>query len=114
MIIDSSLTTPVMTFGGSALCGFFCGYALKKILKWLIVIAGVIVGVIFLAIQYLISRGYIHGTVDWTKLGTHMANYGQHLLTQVNLAGAPNILGTFGIPLTGGLAIGVAAGLAKG
>jgi len=109
----TALTGSITTFAGSTLCGFLCGYALRKILKWLIIIAGVIIGVIFIVIQYLVSRGFIHGTVDWTKLGNHAANYGQHILTQVNLTSAHSILGTLGIPVTSGLGIGLLAGFLK-
>jgi uncharacterized membrane protein (Fun14 family) len=111
----TGLTGPIATFAGSTLCGFLCGYALRKILKWLIIIAGVIIGVIFISIQYLVSRGYIHGIVDWTKLGNHAANYGQHILTQVNPASASNsVLHTLGIPVSSGLGVGLLAGFLKG
>jgi hypothetical protein len=44
-------------FAGSAPCGFFMGWALRKILKWLIIKAGVILGVIFIAMQWMQKNG---------------------------------------------------------
>jgi uncharacterized membrane protein (Fun14 family) len=81
------------TFGGSALCGFFMGYALRKIIKWLLIGLGVIAGIIFLTIQWMASNGYING-VEWDKLGNDIASYGQHSVTQLDLNNLHGIVHT--------------------
>jgi uncharacterized membrane protein (Fun14 family) len=47
-------------------------------------ILGVLVGVIFIAIQYLHVHGYI-ADVDWNRLGTHLAAHVQTLAAQIDL-----------------------------
>jgi uncharacterized membrane protein (Fun14 family) len=54
MVIETTvptLTGPIVSFTGSTLCGYLIGWILKKILKWVIIIIGVIAGMIFLLIQ---------------------------------------------------------------
>ncbi|HXX95808.1 MAG TPA: FUN14 domain-containing protein [Candidatus Bathyarchaeia archaeon] len=58
----------VIPFGGSALVGFLMGYALKKIIKWALIILGVFLGII-LVIQYMTNNGYITGKILWDKMG---------------------------------------------
>lgn len=110
----AALTGPVVSFAGSGLCGFLMGIAIKKILKWLIIIVGVVVGAIFLVIQYLINNHYIRGQVDWDKIGNATYTTGQHILTQVNPTNVHSLLGTLGIPVTGGLGLGLVAGIMRG
>jgi hypothetical protein len=82
-------------------------------LKWLIIIVGVIVGIIFLAMQYLQQNGYISGKIDWDKLGNDISNYGSHLLTQVDPTNLHGLFGNLGIPVGSGLGIGLLAGFLK-
>jgi uncharacterized membrane protein (Fun14 family) len=114
MIVDPTLTNSIAPFSGSALCGFFIGFALKKILKWLLIGLTVLAGIIFMVIQWMLVNGYIHGSVDWSRIGNDAVSYTQHAVTQLNLNGFHGIAHSLGIPITSGLGIGLAAGLLKG
>ena len=63
----------------------------------------------FLVIQWIQTRQYIQGQVDWIRVGNDTMVWLRSLSAQV-----PNthIFGTLGTA-TSGLAIGLAAGLAK-
>ena len=65
------------TFAGSALVGYIIGFALKKIVKWNLIILGVLAGIIFITIQWMANNGYIEG-INWDKLGNDISSYGQH------------------------------------
>jgi uncharacterized membrane protein (Fun14 family) len=48
MVVDTivnSIPTPIMTFGGSAIAGFFIGMLLKRVLKIILIIVGSFLGV---------------------------------------------------------------------
>jgi uncharacterized membrane protein (Fun14 family) len=49
MVVDNvlnvnSIPTPVMTFGAFTFAGFFCGYALRKILKIMVLVVSLAFG----------------------------------------------------------------------
>ena len=83
MVVES-VNSSLITMGGTTLIGFLMGFALRKIIKWAVMILGVLVGVIFIAIQYLHVHGYI-ADVDWNRLGTHLAAHVQTLAAQIDL-----------------------------
>jgi hypothetical protein len=56
------------------------------------------------------ARQYIHGQVDWDRVGNDTMTWLQSLSAQVS---SSHIFGMFGIPATSGLEIGLMAGLAK-
>jgi uncharacterized membrane protein (Fun14 family) len=103
---STALTGGVLPFGGSALCGVVMGFALKKLIKYALIILGVLAGVVFLSIQWLSNNGYI-GKVQWDKLGNDIYTTGQHLATQLDLTNLQRVFHTLGIPLTSGLAVGM-------
>jgi uncharacterized membrane protein (Fun14 family) len=111
MIVEPTLTNSIAPFAGSALCGFIMGFALKKILKWLLIGLAVLAGIIFMVIQWMSTNGYIHGNVDWAKIGNDTA---QHSVTQLDITNLHGIFHMLGVPVTSGLGIGLAAGLLKG
>ena len=80
--------------------------AIRKILKWILIITGVICGVIFIAIQWLKTNNYIDN-VKWDRLGNDLSSYVQHLASQMDLHG---VFSTLGIPVSSGLALGVLIG----
>jgi uncharacterized membrane protein (Fun14 family) len=107
MVVDS-VSTPVITFAGSGLCGFFIGILLKRVL----IVVGSFLGILFLAIQYMSHKGYLgNAQIDWTHIGNDTAAWFQNLVVHFS---NQHIFGVLGIPATSGLAIGVIAGLAKG
>lgn len=100
----------IIPFAGSALVGYCIGFALKKILKWTLIILGVLAGIVFMAIQWMSQNGYIRGPIAWDKLGNDTALYAQHLVTTTNIHNAFHYLG---IPMTGGLGIGLLTGFIR-
>jgi uncharacterized membrane protein (Fun14 family) len=113
-MIDSAVTGAAVPFAGSSICGFFMGWALRKVLRWLMIIAGVLLGVIFLALQYLQKSGYISGTIQWDKLGNDISSGFQHISTQIDFTNLHGIFGTLGIPVGSGLGLGLLAGFIRG
>jgi uncharacterized membrane protein (Fun14 family) len=105
-----NLPTPLVSFAGSGVAGFFMGMFLRRMLKFIVIIIGSFLGAVFLVIQWMQARQYIQGQVDWNRVGNDTMAWFQSLSTQVS---SSHILGTLGIPVTSGLAIGLVAGLAK-
>jgi hypothetical protein len=83
---------------------------LRIVLKFLVIIIGSFLGAVFVVIQCMQARQYIQGQLDWGRVGNDTMAWFQSLYAQVS---STHILGTLGIPATSGLAIGMAAGLAK-
>jgi hypothetical protein len=63
-----ALLSNVIPFAGSGLVGYAIGFALKKILKWMLIIIGFLAGVFLVGVQLLQKYGYV-STVNWDKLG---------------------------------------------
>jgi uncharacterized membrane protein (Fun14 family) len=61
------LFSNVIPFAGSGLLGYAMGFALKKILKWMLIIVGFLVGMFFVGVQLLQKYGYV-STVNWDYL----------------------------------------------
>ena len=114
MFIDfSSLATSI---GIGGFLGFLMGYAMKKILKIIIIVAGSLVGMFY----YLQYNGLI--ALNWAKveetIGNLMTNFNGVNLNTPFFPGISdqilNAVSNSGIPLTGGFAAGFAFGLSKG
>ena len=104
-----NISTPLVSFAGSGLAGFFMGMFLRRVLKFLVIIIGSFLGAVFLVIQWMQARQYIQGQVDWNRVGNETMAWFHSLSAQVS---GSHIFGTLGIPASG-LAIGLVAGLAK-
>jgi uncharacterized membrane protein (Fun14 family) len=107
---SESLLSSIIPSAGSGVAGFFMGMFLRRVLKFLVIIIGSFLGAVFLVIQWMQASQYIQGQVDWTRVGNDTMAWFQSLSAQVP---SSHILGTFGIPATSGLTIGLVAGLAK-
>jgi len=133
--IETSIMPLVSTIGFGGIAGFLVGFALKRIMKILAVIAGVF----FAALLYLESQHIVN--VNWDKLqiisnsvlstiATTATNATSTSAGGVGLS-IPSILGNntgaaaailpitstmanLGIPLTGSTAIGFTLGIVKG
>ena len=60
------LLSNIIPFAGSGLLGYAMGFALKKILKWMLIILGFLVGMFFVVVQLLRKYGYV-STVNWER-----------------------------------------------
>ncbi len=114
------------TVGFGGIAGFLVGFALKKIMKILAIIAGVF----FAAVMFLQSQGLLN--INWDKLQTvsepmisiltnnvtsTTGGIGLQTIQPINssLSFLPAaITANMGLPLTGSAAIGFAIGMMKG
>lgn len=55
------IVTSVLPFAGSGLIGYLIGFMLKKVIRWIAIIFGVLAGGLFLAIQGLQNPIYQYG-----------------------------------------------------
>ena len=104
-IIPSAL----LSLGSGGIVGFVIGFALKKVVKILAIIAGIFLG----SLIYLQSQSII--AVRWEKLHSILQSTLPIINNSISDAGLANsITGIIGMPLLGGLSAGLVLGLAKG
>ena len=60
---SEALLSSIIPFAGSGLLGYAMGFALKKILKWVLIIVGS-AGMFFVGVQLLQRYGYV-SAVNW-------------------------------------------------
>ncbi|MFZ0511732.1 MAG: hypothetical protein WAM14_09015 [Candidatus Nitrosopolaris sp.] len=76
------MTNTLIPFAGSGLVGYAMGFALHKIIKWLMILSGVLAGSFFLGIEMLQKYGYV-GEIKCDKLGNgQQCNHGQQISIQ--------------------------------
>jgi uncharacterized membrane protein (Fun14 family) len=104
----ASSATPIAV-GGVA--GFLVGYAIKKVIKIVLIIAGLMI-VAFVGLGY---QQYV--SFDWSKIQEE----GSSLVSNVSNTSIPgteqsisSVMASFGIPLVGSLAAGFILGFIKG
>ena len=95
------------------------GFALKKVLKWMLIIIGFLAGMFFVGVQLLQRYGYV-SSVNWDKLGNdtsttrkQQTTHIQHWVTSVDVSNVHGLFHTLGIPVSGGLALGFLAGFVR-
>ncbi len=104
------------SIGIGGFLGFLMGYAIKKILKIIIIVSGLLVGIIY----YLQYNGLIG--LNWAKVeatvSSLMTNFDGLSLNAPFFPGIGdqifNSISHSGIPLTGGFAAGFVFGVSKG
>jgi uncharacterized membrane protein (Fun14 family) len=99
-------------FRGSGLLGYAMGFALKKVLKWVLIIVGFLAGMFFVGVQLLQKYGYV-STVYWDKLGNDISTQIQHWASNVDVTNGHSLFHTLVIPVSGGLALGFMAGFVR-
>ena len=100
----------IIPFAGSGLVGYAMGFALKKILKWMLIIVGFLVGISFCST--FTKYGYV-SMVNWDKLGNDTSTQIQHWATNVDITNLHGLFHTLGIPVSGGLGLGFLAGFVR-
>jgi uncharacterized membrane protein (Fun14 family) len=106
------LLSSVIPFAGSGLLGYAMGFALKKILKWMLIIVGFLAGIFFLGVELFQRYGYV-SVVNWDKLGNDTSTQIQHWLANVGMTNVHSVFHTLGIPVSGGLALGFLTGFVR-
>ena len=64
---SEALLSNIVPFAGSGLLGYAMGFALKKILKWMLIIIAFLAGMFFVGVQLSQKYGYV-STVNWDYL----------------------------------------------
>jgi uncharacterized membrane protein (Fun14 family) len=105
------LLSNIIPFAGSGLVGYAIGFALKKILKWMLIIVAFLAGMFFVGVQLLQKYGYV-STVNWDKLGNDTSHI-QHWTTNADITNLHGLFHTLGIPISGGLGLGLLAGFVR-
>ncbi|MGB6530704.1 MAG: FUN14 domain-containing protein [Candidatus Nitrosopolaris sp.] len=106
------LLSNIIPFAGSGLVGYAIGFALKKILKWMLIIIGFFAWMFFVGVQLLQKYGYV-SAVNWDKLGNDTSTQMQHWATNANITNLHGIFHTLGIPVSGGLGLGLLASFVR-
>jgi uncharacterized membrane protein (Fun14 family) len=106
------LLSNIIPFAGSGLVGYAIGFALKKILKWMLIIIGFLAGMFFVVVQLLQKYRYV-SMVNWVKLGNDTSTQIQHWAANVDVTNLHGLFHTLGIPVSGGLALGLLAGFIR-
>jgi uncharacterized membrane protein (Fun14 family) len=104
------ITATAATVGGGFFGGLLFGYAIKKVVKLIAVIAGLfIAGLAYLQYQQIAS-------FDWNRIEvlatTVLGNVTSQISNSQEAAGFA--MSNFGIPLTGSMSAGFAFGFMKG
>ena len=106
------LLSSIIPFAGSGLLGYAMGFALKKVLKWILIIVGFLAGLFFVGVKLLQKYGYVN-TVNWDKLGNDTSIQIQHWAANADLTNVHGLFHTLGIPVSGGLALGFVTGFVR-
>src|SRR5215470_16001830 len=109
---SEALLSNIIPFAGSGLLGYAMGFALKKILKWMLIIVGFLAGMIFVGVQLLQKYGYV-SAVNWDKLGNDTSTQIQHLAANIDLTNVHSLFHTLGIPVSGGFDVGICGRICK-
>ena len=86
------------------------GFALKKVLKWMLIIVGFLAGMFFVGIQLIQKYGYV-SAINW--LGNDASTQIQHWAANVDVTNVHSLFHTLGIPVFGGLGSGSLAGFVR-
>ena len=109
---SEALMSNIIPFAGSGFLGYAMGFALKKVLKWMLIIVGFLGGVFFIGVQLLHKYGYTT-TVNWDKLGNDTSTQIQHWAANVYVTNVHSLFHTLGIPVSSGLGLGFLAGFVR-
>jgi uncharacterized membrane protein (Fun14 family) len=101
---SEALLSNIIPFAGSGL-GYAMGFALKKVLKWMVIMVGFLIGMLYVGVQLLQKYGYVT-TVNWDNLGNDTSTQIQHWAANVDMTNVHGVFHTFGIPISGGLGLG--------
>ena len=106
---SEALLSNIVPFAGSGLLGYAMGFALKKILKWMLIVVGFLAGMFFVGVQLLQRYGYV-SSVNWDKLGNDTSTQIQHWAANADITNVHSLFHTLGIPVSGGLGLGLLMG----
>jgi uncharacterized membrane protein (Fun14 family) len=109
---SEALLSSIVPFAGSGLLGYAMGFALKKVLKWMTIIVGLLAGMFFVGVQLLQKYGYV-SAINWGKLGNDTSIEIQHWAANADITNLHGLFHTVGIPVSSGLGLGLIAGFVR-
>jgi uncharacterized membrane protein (Fun14 family) len=95
---NETLLSNIIPFASSGLVGYAIAFALKKVLKLMLIVAGFLAGMFFVGVQLLQKYGYV-STVNWDKLGNDTSTQIQHWAANADITNLHGVFHT-GIPLS--------------
>ena len=109
-----ALTYMSATFGGGFFGGLLLGYAIKKVIRIVAIVAGLfLAGLAYLQYQQI-------AFINWNKIENTIATLANATTTTINSNSSNNVdaitaaMSNFGIPLTSSMSIGFTIGFMKG
>ena len=108
-VLVSSLVTGLGSFGA----GFMMGYGLKKVIRFIIIAVRAIAGVFFIALALMQKHGYI-SNIKWDAMAKDLYTSANTTLTNFHMSNIHEAVSYLGIPVTGGLGLGLISGFLKG
>ena len=108
----SDLTTLLAPLAGGAVAGYICGYAIKKILKIAIKVGAIIIGVFFMGLLFMQSRGYV-SQINWDAIGNDLYASANEAAGQVDTNSFMGYFEQFGIPMSSGFVVGFSAAVLR-
>ncbi len=106
------LLSSIIPFAGGELLGYAMGFALTKVLKWMLIIVGLLAGMFFVGVQLLQKYGYA-SAVSWDKLENDTSTQIQHWAANVDVTNVHSLFHTPGIPVSSGLGLELLAGFVR-
>jgi uncharacterized membrane protein (Fun14 family) len=114
----TSITSVLAPLAGSTFAGFFIGFFLRKIIKWIFIIVGSITGAFFFGMLLLQQYGYIKpDSILWDKIGNDISVTIQQWIGNITTSNGGevyNIIHNLGIPISAGLTMGIIIGFSRG
>jgi uncharacterized membrane protein (Fun14 family) len=108
--VVNTLATGAASFGA----GFMMGYGLKKVIRFVIIIVGAIAGIFFIALALMQKQGYV-SQIKWDKMVSDVYTHAGITLTNAHMGfGIQHIVSYLGLPITGGLGLGLISGFLRG
>ena len=94
---SETLLSNVIPFAGSGLFGYAMGFALKKILKWMLIIVSFLGWDVLWWCSTVAEVWLCEYQVNWNKLGNDTSTQIEHWAANVDISNAHSLFHTLGI-----------------
>ncbi len=108
-IIVNTLATGAASFGA----GFMMGYALKKVIRLILIALGAIAGIFFVVLALMQRGGYV-SEVKWDKLASDVYTSANTTLTNIHMSNIQDAVNYLGLPVSSGVSLGLITGFLRG
>lgn len=108
----SDLISMAAPLAGGTLAGYVCGYAIKKILKLAIKVVAIVLGVFFMGLLFMQSRGYV-SSINWNHISNDLYGSANAAVGQVENTNVMTWFDQFGIPASSGFVVGFGAAILR-